>query len=64
MRTEIKFVGQPYVDEAVYAKLTPMDQSIRAALNKEMPKPIEIGRERVKLRWWEPDGKGGLRPKQ
>ena len=62
--------GQPYVDELVYVQarrdlLTPIAIGVAAALNSKIATPpaIKTGHTRIRLRWMEPDGKGGLCPK-
>lgn len=59
--------GQPYVDEPVIVrpKANIMQRAVTLALGArpQEPKPLTIGYNRVKLRWMQPDGKGGLMPK-
>ncbi len=73
-RTTIKKVGQRFVDEPVLyfpkkeAYRSHVDYAVHCAFNDprtfEQPKPVTAGHERVRLRWMEPDGQGGLRPKR
>ena len=71
--TQVEKEGQRYVDEPVYVeprvdKNFILQASIAAIFSKqpmhfELPKPILVGHNRVRLRWMEPDGKGGLKPR-
>lgn len=67
LKTTIAHEGQPYVDEPVYAnpkQRSKSDLSVATAFgNDDHPRRIEIGRERVLLRWMKPDGHGGLVPR-
>jgi len=71
LRTNISHNSQKFVDQPVYAvpkkELTSIiARSISKAINHDVDrtqKPVIVGHERVELRWMEPDGKGGLKPK-
>ena len=64
----INKVGQKFVDDPVYINQKPETQlsaSVRAAFGDfQKPKPILIRHDRVRLRWMEPDGKGGMVPRK
>ena len=46
----------------VRAKVSPIQQSIADIFATPIPLPIDTGKtERVRLRWMEPDGFGGLK---
>ena len=65
--TKITREGQPFYDEAVYATpkpASPVEASIAAMFKRQLPQPMQIGHERVRLQWMKPDGKGGLVPKK
>lgn len=66
LQTTIDRDGQSYVDDPVYAfpKMpTPVESAVAAAFEREMPRPITVGHERVRLRWMKPDGHGGVIPR-
>ena len=53
--------GQRFFDEPVYAMPKPIsiiERSVHAALNpnKPLPRAIQTGTQRVRLRWVNPDG--------
>lgn len=65
LKTAIEREGQPYVDDPVYVRPNPVSliqASVARAFGIRLPVPLQIGYERVRLRWRKPDGKGGLRP--
>lgn len=64
-RTVVRDEFQPFLDEFVHdGKPVRMAANVAAAFGRP-PLPIDdlFHYERVKLRWMEPDGAGGLRPK-
>jgi hypothetical protein len=57
--------NQEYIDKPVYAipkKASLISRSLSSVFNGKdnSPKPLEIGHERVKLRWLKPDANGNL----
>lgn len=65
-RRTIDHDGQAYYDEPIMAhplRRSIIEDSVARAFKSPMARPLEIGLERVRLRWMKPDGKGGLEPK-
>lgn len=64
LRLDIKD-GQSYVDKPVEAQplpIEPIDRLFANLFKRDLPKPIVLGHERVKLRWLRhKDGKIGPR---
>lgn len=72
IRTEIT-EGARYFDEPLYEThmprpdlITPVAVGLAEAFKSHMPTPIRelVGYQKVRLRWMEPDGNGGLVPKK
>ena len=64
--TTIKREGQQFVYEPVYAKpkaVSAIEASVAYAFERQLPQPILVRHERVRLRWMKPDGKGRLKPR-
>jgi hypothetical protein len=59
IRTEIKKVGQRYIDEPKLLSEKSLEASLTKAFYNEDRTIKEY--ERVKLNWLKPDGKGGLK---
>lgn len=60
LRTRITRVGQPYVDEPVYAEPKPIseiDRAIRQLFGSRIPQRVLVRYETKRLRWVKPDGK-------
>jgi len=59
LSTTIKRAGQPFVDDPVYAfpkQVSVITQGVARAFGSRLPQAVEIGHERVRLRWLSPEG--------
>ena len=66
LKPVITRAGQRYVDDPVVVKpvaLAPLERALAQAFNRPLPKPLQIGHERVMLRWMKPGKNGTLVPR-
>lgn len=62
----IKRAGQRYVDDPVVVKpksIEPLERALAQAFKRPLPKPIQVGHERIFLRWMKPGKDGTLVPR-
>lgn len=66
IRSRITQPGQRFIDEPVHVNPTRsslISAAVSVAFGGKPPESIQVGHERVELRWMVPDGNGGMRPK-
>ncbi len=66
LKPTIKRAGQRYVDDPVVVKpkpVAPLERAMAQAFERPLPSPIQVGHERVFLRWMKPGAGGKLVPR-